>query len=147
MSGYPETAASRLIAASPRGEAVAMDFKKSTVTFKVGPETSLQGGLFFLVRQDDAVALAQRVAGYVEMSPSAMEAEVDSHGDWISVKRGNCQWHYWFIRHSEKRREITGTWVGSEERTDSRGVEWLRSLPAMVMDNFGDLVPVDGGVL
>ena len=50
-----------------------------------------------------------------------------------------------FVRgHSWAR---AGRWFGSVNRVDAVGMQWTFVLENMVMDNFGDLVPVDGGVL
>jgi hypothetical protein len=36
-------------------------------------------------------------------------------------------------------------WNGTEHRTDSHGNTWWRYYPDMVTDDFGSLVPVEGG--
>ena len=39
-----------------------------------------------------------------------------------------------------------GVWFGGEYRLDTRGVEWFRSVSALVTDDYGTLVSSDTGV-
>lgn len=50
-----------------------------------------------------------------------------------------------FLRDQSWARD--GQWFGSVNRVDAAGMQWNYMLGTMVVDNFGDLVPVDGGVL
>lgn len=79
--------------------------------------------------------------GIVVLQPMEVETRSYSDSDYISCKdaRG-ARISLW-----RDRNETPWHWHGTERLIDGRGREWARSLEAHVIDDFGSLVPVEGG--
>lgn len=65
-----------------------------------------------------------------------------SESAYVTSKCGQIDFALYKCRKNDNQRHNDGEWWGIETRTDSTGIEWCRNLPAMVQDDFGNLVVV-----
>lgn len=129
----------------------AADFSLNTLTLGLAADLPVQRGRVAVLSEAEAKWLYEAVQRAEFFVPLTGPVRVD----WrylddrsFQVRRGDGYEAIIYSRRfpGEHRHEIPGFW-GSESRVDERGVRWGRTLSPMVMDDFGSLVPMDGGVL
>ena len=60
----------------------------------------------------------------------------------ISVSSLTSEVRLYKVSVAHKRKDLIGHWWGTEERRDTRGQQWCRSIQKMVVNDFGTLVEV-----
>lgn len=149
------TALGRLLADRALLQPLAADLRKSTVTlawpanelvrreaYVVLPVADVQAALDEVQAEVGAVVLPS-VAG----DPVRLHWSEGSYGtDCLTVRRGSMEVSLYRTRGKDPQYAHLrpGTWYGCENRLDGQGERWSRSLPRMVIDDFGDLVPLMG---
>lgn len=128
----------------------AADLKKSTLTLRMDQDMPVPRGLHCLVSEGDAMAMLAEENRWVRLQPPQGAVSVRwfvSDDLAFQVEAPGFDATVYFRRAPESHRRLPGRYWGSMSMTDQMGREWSRSLPEMVIDDFGSLVPVDGGVL
>lgn len=140
-----------LVAAAPVITALDADFKRNRWTFTLPPQPVGPGDYVVLRATDarDVAASAAAQPGALTLqAPQAMQAHVFYPGGGTAVRFHDDTVGYALTAyrdhtpHRDDPRWHPAHWWGSESRTDSAGDDWQRSLPRMVMDDFGFLAEV-----
>ena len=128
----------------------AADFSLNTLTLGLAADLPVQRGRVAVLSEAEAKWLYEAVQRAEFFVPPSGSVRVDwrylDDGSFQVSRRGGYAATIYFRRAPGEKHEHRGFW-GTEERVDERGVRWSRYLPHMVMDDFGSLVPMDGGVL
>jgi hypothetical protein len=148
------TAVSDLLDRAPVLQSVSADLRRNTWTFAMPERLPVRAGEYALVplhelgaaRQADE-ALAQNGVWLPPPAPSIDQPRhVHFHAGYgyhsYAVSIGDS---YELSMQTEPLPDKSykrGVWYGNEARLDSDGRRWTRSLPHMLMDDFGDLVEV-----
>ncbi|KQM79839.1 hypothetical protein [Xylophilus sp. Leaf220] len=145
MSALPASFAS-LPAARP----VALDFARDTITFELPPGLRVSQQLY-AIASAEALAAALQQAGLPEhgatvlgaplATPPAVKFTTYNGFRVLTVDGGNGM----CVHVQCDRFKNPAHWYGSESRTDQSGRAWERQIGTLVIDNFGDLVPAEGG--
>jgi hypothetical protein len=77
--------------------------------------------------------------GIVTLQPMGLDKRSFGDADYICTEDAHGA-HVSIWRDREK-----NTWIGTEHLTDGQGRQWRRSLGTHIIDDFGTLVPVQGG--
>lgn len=149
------TALGRLLADRALLQPLAADLRKSTVTlawpanelvrreaYVALPVADVEAALDEARADADAVTLPGGACERAWVQFSDGLHSVDS----MTVTRGGREITLYRTRGKDPKYShlVPGTWYGSESRTDLQGERWSRSLPRMVVNDFGDLVPLTG---
>lgn len=144
----------RLFDARPLVDVVSADLKRSTLTLHMDSDMPVPRGPQYLVPATEALAAAAQES----QKPQAVYLQ-PPHGEvfvrwWFlgddldfEVYRTGYRATLYYRRASGDRSQPPNRYWGSQTLLDQRGREWKTALPEMVTDDFGSLVPVDGGVL
>lgn len=128
----------------------AADFSLNTLTLGLAANLPVPRGRVAVLSEAEAEWLHESLQRAELFVPPSGPVCVDWHyldDRSFQVRRGNgYEAIIYFRRAPGGKHQPQGFW-GSEERVDERGVRWHHRLPTMVMDDFGSLVPVDGGAL
>lgn len=127
------------------------DLRNSTVTFD-WPEN-------VLVRKEDYVIVPAQdvISAMADDDLSSIPLMVYSNArpsvvffrqflGYEAARNGHEYRVYFEFPGEVKENPRPSTWYGSETVTDLTGCEWSRTIGRMVMDDFGDLVPVTSRV-
>lgn len=128
----------------------AADLKKSTLTLRMDQDMPVPRGWHCLVSESEGLAMLAEESRWVRLQPPQGEVFVYWRGvsdQGFEVEAPGFQATLYFRRGPDTHGRLPGRFWGSVSMKDQFGREWLRSLPEMVTDNFGSLVPVDGSVL
>lgn len=128
----------------------AADLMESTLTLRMDQDMPVPRGMHCLVSESEALAMLAEERRWVRLQPPQGEVVVSWFGLrdlGFEVEAPGFQATLYYRRGPETHGRLPGRFWGSISMKDQLGREWSRSLPEMVTDDFGSLVPVDGGVL
>lgn len=140
----------RLFNGSQQCTVESADLRRSTLTLRIADDVPVPRGKQLLISETQALALLafekagvrlQREEGKVRVLWFYMGEDLDFR---VEAPGFEATIYY---RREQKDSRLPGRYWGSQSRTDQWGREWSTRLPEMVTDDFGSLVPVDGGLL
>lgn len=140
----------RLFNGSEQCTVESADLRRSTLTLRIADDAPVPRGKQLLVSESQALALLavekagvllQREEGKARVHWYYMGDDLDFH---VEAPGFEATIYY---RRQQKDFRLPGRYWGSQSLTDQWGREWSTRLPEMVTDDFGSLVPVDGGLL
>lgn len=135
-----------LIANSPLLNVVSINVMRNEIILDLGRRTILatrQAG--FLPNVPELRSALKQAQQAVTLMPDGDDRRVDFHtcdGDMAYISEtGGARFRFHLDRQDNGK---PPHWFGNEYRTDSLGREWGRSYGHMVMDDFGQLVNMEG---
>lgn len=144
-----QTALHTLIQSATVCQPITADLRKSTVTLAWPANQLIPRSEFVLLPKAEVqAALATDAQGIAFPAPSG-EGRVRHASDdrGFGYRRGciACTIYFTRFKDPEYSHQKPNTWWGSMEMQDASGERWSRSLPRMVMNDFGDLVDLETG--
>jgi len=139
----------QLLTGAPVLQAESADFQRMTWRFRMPPNTRVGAGDFVLVPAGAARAALQadheREHAAAFAAPGAV-VRAEASGAQIHIQRERAEAYFWREHVPEAGREKywrgPAVWIGSITRQDNEGNNWSTTTSRMVMDDYGDLVPV-----
>lgn len=144
-----QTALHTLIQSATVCQPIAADLRKSTLTLAWPADRLLQRSDYVLLPKAEVeAALATDAQGIAFPAPSGEGRVRHTSNDCDFVYRRGCiacAIYFTRFKDPEYSHQKPNTWWGSMEMQDASGERWSRSLPRMVMNDFGDLVDLETG--
>lgn len=141
----------RLFDARRLFDVVSADLRRSTLTLRMDRDMPVPRGVLFLVSEGEALDLVKREQAEVHLQPPQGDVSVSwfytGHDLSFQVRASGFRATVYYRRAPESHGRLANRYWGSQCLWDRSGRMWETDLPEMVMDDFGSLVPVDGGVL
>jgi len=144
-----QTALHTLIQSATVCQPITADLRKSTVTLNWPANRLIPcSELVLLAKAEVEAALATDAQGITFLAPAGVGRVSHSTDDrGFEYRRGSiaCTIYFTRFKDPEYSHQKPNTWWGSMEMQDASGERWTRTLPRMVMNDFGDLVDLKTG--